>query len=864
MTASDTHTDPERRPDAAVSPVRVLTAALVLASMAAGTVVWALAPTGDQSGALVACLLIAAGFAASEVFVVHVQVRRDSHSFSLSEVPLVVGLYLVSPRGLLVGALVGVGLALVLHRHQPVIKLVFNLAKLTLEIAVAVTIFRAADPVPGIPGGKEVWVTFAATIAASIIGAVLVSLAIAASERSWKDAGFRATLPISLLGTTTATSLGLITVVMVDAAPGIVWLLLFPVAGCYGLYSAWTKQTRRTESLQFLYRTAQLLQEHASVDEATVTLLAETRTVLRARSVDLVYRAGDGGQPLRATFGAEGDGALRPATDAEMDELVATLAGTDEARLVIRRAHGTDPGHPDPNDGELSIIAPLVTGEQTVGALVIGPPLGDVARFGEEERRLVDTTAHALSAALENGSLERSLAQMKTIEQELTHLAHHDPLTELPNRTRFIERVAEAASPANSASGSFALLFIDLDDFKFVNDSLGHDIGDALLVEVGRRISLCLRPGDLAARLGGDEFAVLLEPVEGPAEAKRVAGEILGALSRPVVLGGHSMGTAASIGVALGEPGADVAEVLKGADVAMYEAKAAGKGQVACLQDGEATRLSSYELLRGIEVAGDRGELSVDYQPVVRLTDESLDSLEALIRWDHGERGRVPPAGFVRLAEMNRGIDDITRLVLRDACSHLQRHSPEVLPGISINLSRRGLRIPDFIEDAHRVLAETGVEPRRLVCEISESMLLEGEAILSVRALQELGVRISIHDFGAQSCSIQRLRELALDQIKIAHPFVGEVDREPRDLEVVRGIVTLGKALGLDVVARGVEREMQLTALRAAGCHAVQGYLIARPMPGGELEGYLAGTGGRDGRGRPAAWSDHPFVDSAS
>lgn len=841
MSASTTQGSRRPRRRAVATSVMALTAAVVTAAVAAGIWVWALPPTIGQSNWLVAWVAIAAGFAAADVFVVHVQVRRDSHSFSLSEVPLVAGLFLVSPRGLLVGALVGAGLALAVHRRQTPVKLVFNLARLTLEIAAALAIFAVADLSTGEPGAKDATVTFIATFAAMIISAVLVSLAIAASERSWKGVGFWRTLPISVLGTITATALGLITVVMIDAAPDIAWVLAFPVVGCYGLYSAWTKQTRRTESLQFLYRTAQLLQEHASVDEAAVTLLAETRKVLRATGVELIYQSSDGAAAVRATFGADGESVVGSTTDDDVYQLLALLDGTGAATLVESEGRGLEAGHLGPGGRGLSIIAPLVAADETVGALVIGPPLGDVARFGEEERQLVDTTARALGAALENGSLERSLAQLRTIERELTYLAHHDPLTELPNRTRFIERVTEAASVEDGSEPRFALLFVDLDDFKFVNDSLGHDIGDALLIEVGRRITGCLRADDVAARLGGDEFAVLLTSIGGPGEAKALAAKILDTLNQPLRLGGHTMSTAASIGVSIGQPGADVGEILKGADVAMYEAKAAGKGQIVCLQDDEATRMSSYELLRGIEEAGDLGELSVDYQPVVRLSDDGLASLEALIRWDHRTRGRVPAAGFVRLAETNRGIDDITRLVLRDACGHLQRHAPGVLPAMSINLSRRGLRIPDFIEDARRVFDETGVEPRRLVCEISESVLLEGEAILSVRALQDLGVRLSIHDFGTQSCSIQRLREYGVDQIKIGYEFIASVDRKPRDLDVVKGIVALGRALGLDVVAKGVERAAQAAALRGSGCHAMQGYLIARPMPAHDVAGYLEG-----------------------
>ncbi len=823
-------------------PVVLLTVAVALLGLAATLfVVRSFQPMTGQHDGWLTVLLVAVGFAAAEVLVVHLHVRRNAHTFSMSELPLMIGLFLVSPPVLICAALAGSAIALVLHRHQHGIKLLFNLGRGALEISVALVVFRAIGSAEGVPHNGEVLAALGAALTYSLVGVGLVSLVIAAAERSWKSARFAATLPVSALGTLMAASLGLVAVIVLEITPTTAWLLLVPSIGCYALYSAWTLQSRRMEGLSFLYRTAQMLQDHGSVDDAITALLGETRELLRAKSVEVLYQPTSGGSALRARFVDGLDAYVETCDGGEIPLLLETLGGRPGAQLVGVEDSPSLTAHVGGDANGRAILAPLTIGDVAVGAFLVSPPSHRVNHFTEEERQLVDTTARALSVALEKGSLETSLRKLRTLEERLVQQAYHDPLTELPNRARFIERVTEVTNGSTPAHGAFAVLFIDLDDFKTVNDSLGHDAGDALLIEMGRRIGSSLRPGDLAARLGGDEFAVLVHEVEGEGKAEAAAERFLDSLTKPFTITGHTTRVSASIGVAMGAQGDEVTGLIKGADVAMYNAKAAGKNRVAIFHPAmHEEMMSRYQLLQDIQVALERGELSVQYQPIVNLATGQVESAEALIRWDHPELGRIPPDVFVRLAEENRAIGDITRLVLGDACAQLARHGSDRLPRASINVSARDLNAIDFADIVAAATEACGVEPGRLVCEVTESLLLEERATATLDLLRLTGVRVALDDFGTGYSSLQVLRSLPLDEIKIAKPFIDDVELDPAAAAFVRAITTLGKTVGLRVVAEGVERPSQIGELREAGVDAAQGYLFARPMDAEDLATYLA------------------------
>jgi diguanylate cyclase (GGDEF)-like protein len=420
----------------------------------------------------------------------------------------------------------------------------------------------------------------------------------------------------------------------------------------------------------------------------------------------------------------------------------------------------------------------------------------------------------------------------------MLHQALHDALTGLPNRALFTDRLKHALTQGRRRGTECGVIFLDLDRFKTVNDSLGHAAGDELLVAVGRRIDDSLRTADTAARLGGDEFAVLLEDLAGPQEGVLVAERISEALRAPIVVQGREVFVSASVGIACGRTGAS--ELLRQADVAMYRAKAQGKGRHIIFEESmqaevvERLELES-ELLRAIE----RDEIAVHYQPVIALDGQTLAGFEALARWHHPTRGLVPPPHFIPLAEDNGSIVELGRNVLRTACVQAARwleEFPSDEPRImSVNLSGRQLEDPNIVADVAAALADSGLPAGTLVLEITETVLMhDTEATISrLAALKALGIRLAVDDFGTGYSSLRYLRRFPIDILKMAKPFVDGLgdfeDEEGRAL--ARAIVDIASSLNLACIAEGIEVGVQATMLHELGCGLGQGFHFARPMP---------------------------------
>ncbi len=439
----------------------------------------------------------------------------------------------------------------------------------------------------------------------------------------------------------------------------------------------------------------------------------------------------------------------------------------------------------------------------------------------------------------------------RQLEDRLTHQAFHDALTGLPNRALLTDRVTHALERAKRSGSDVALLFLDVDDFKTVNDSLGHTAGDELLVEIAERLREGLRSADTPARLGGDEFALLLEDTHGAEGAGRVAERLLEAFARPIQLGETVVQARASIGVVVARPGQTADELLRNADVAMYWAKRRGghSFQVFEPQMHEAA-LTRLELKNDLGRAFHADELDVAYQPLVDLETGETVACEALLRWTHPARGPISPSEFVPLAEETGLINDIGRWVLERACRQVRSWQLSV-PGqaglsANVNLSARQMLQPSFRDDVMRVLADTGLEPRLLVLEITESTLLEDVEGISARLaeLRGLGIRIAIDDFGTGFSSLGYLQRFPVDELKIAKEFVDEVTDERR-ARLVEAIVTLAASLDLRTVAEGIEREDQRDRLRELGCNIGQGYLFARPVMAADVPALLTGPAAR-------------------
>jgi len=445
------------------------------------------------------------------------------------------------------------------------------------------------------------------------------------------------------------------------------------------------------------------------------------------------------------------------------------------------------------------------------------------------------------------------------LEQQLTHQAFHDALTGLANRALFRDRLGHAMARARGAGG-YGVLFVDLDDFKNVNDSLGHAAGDALLHEMTSRLRTCLRDGDTAARLGGDEFAVLLEDVEGDEHCTVIAQRVLEALAEPFDINGTEVMTGASIGIALGHAGAATPEdIMRNADLALYEAKNAGKSRFAVfaptMHEAALARLSLTSDLRH---AVERGELTVHYQPLVALDSAVVLGLEALVRWNHPRLGLLAPGQFIALAEETGLIVPIGRMVLqtalREAVAWQRTHAGHDRLHIAVNVSGRQLQEPSIVGDVKAALRASGIDPQTVVLEITESVLLPGDGVIVERlnALAELGVHLYIDDFGTGYSSLSYLQTLPVDGLKLAQEFVDTLPGTETETGLVRTIRHLAETLGLGaVVAEGIERPEQWSSLLSLGYSVGQGFHLAVPMPAARVPDFLSGLR-RPGATNPA------------
>ena len=469
--------------------------------------------------------------------------------------------------------------------------------------------------------------------------------------------------------------------------------------------------------------------------------------------------------------------------------------------------------------------------------------------FMEEGRGFDDETVASLtqfaqfaSLALDNarryGVLQDELHERRSVERQLAYHATHDDLTGLSNRTVFMERLEQAVKRSQrSKKHNYAVLFLDLDRFKNVNDSLGHESGDYLLGAIARRLEACVRPDDVVARLGGDEFAVLLENVT-ETEIREMAGCILEDLMPPVSLWGHQVFTTTSIGVTTSAMHYDTsADVLRDADTAMYRAKATGGSTYTIFDAAMRVRVVSLLQMEGdLRRAVDHNEFRVFYQPIVTLATGDAIGYEAVVRWQHPERGLLAPAEFIEVAEETGVIVFVDQFVMREACRQMrvwQEMDPALANiSLSVNLSSKQFMQPGLVDYVHDVLRDTGFKADCLRLEITESIFIANTdaAVTALEQLRTLGVRVDIDDFGTGYSSLRYLRRFPVDTLKIDQSFVRNLETVSEDQGVVQAIVTLAHTLGLTVVAEGVETEEQRALLGGLTCDFAQGYLFARPM----------------------------------
>ena len=438
----------------------------------------------------------------------------------------------------------------------------------------------------------------------------------------------------------------------------------------------------------------------------------------------------------------------------------------------------------------------------------------------------------------------RDVTGRHEMELQLRHASLHDPLTGLPNRTLFEDRVAQALSRMRRSGQGVGVLYIDLDDFKAVNDSLGHASGDDLLRIVAGRIDGALRGSDTAARLGGDEFACLLDGLDGEAEALSIARRLIAALAPDAVIGERRLPLRASLGVAMcATPGLSAEELIRDADLAMYAAKNDGRGGLAVFEPGMLTDARQrLDLREDLAHAATRGELSLAYQPLVQIDGRTVTGVEALLRWHHAEYGPVAPDRFIPLAEQSGIIVELGRWVINQALSDLTALAG-VAPDlrVNINVAPRELAEPDYVATVAAALARHKIAAGRVTLELTESQLPDDASVIErLQSLSELGVQLSIDDFGTGQSSLARLSRLPVNQVKLDRSFLSAVDVTPETATLVRSMVELGHALGLQMVAEGIERESQVAVLSTLPCHLGQGYLFGRPLDRDAIASMLA------------------------
>jgi diguanylate cyclase (GGDEF)-like protein len=789
--------------------------------------------------------MLGLAFFLAEAFVVHVQFRREAYSLSCTEIGLTLGLLLGSPSALLIGQFTGTFLALVVSRwksQRQIIKFAFNLVELPLCSGIALLIFRSVTSTGGSLSLPHIWLlALLACAVAHVTAVVFVSAVIAIADERFNLPQMCRTLVTSLLSAIATACLGLAAAELLAVRPLAVFLLAVPVVACVSAFRGYMTQREQREHVEFLYESMRATQGAPEFGLAVGQLLVAARRLLRAEYAEIfLLPVSDDETPLRSVSGADGELLMHPEErfSASDSEAFSQIAEAGQSTLVSGR-RGSPALDAFLHDRGLdeAIVGPLRGENRTFGLLVVGDRSGDVSTFGDIDLDLFDTFSGHASILLENGRLEHSLAEVTQLKEQLRHQAYHDALTGLPNRRYLLEAIEQELA---RSAGWTAVLWLDLDRFKTVNDTWGHNAGDELLSKFARRLAGAIRTEDLAARIGGDEFAVLVRDADA-ATAVSTADRILGALEGTYSLGSGDIACHVSVGIAVGtglEMNAE--DLLRNADIAMYSGKRSDRPYTLYEAELHEQLRAQRQLGLDLEAALERGELVLYYQPVVRLADNEIEGFEVLARWPHQTRGLLTAGEFLPAAEETGLSVELGHLVLQQALG-AARHWPERL-SIWLNVSAAELANERLVDTLAESLERFGVAPSRLVIEVTESGVIQGSdgALATMQRLRDLGVSLTIDDFGTGYSSLSRLAEFPIESLKIPKPFVDKLVGEDADEAFVDAILRLGDSLGLAAVAEGIEHPAQAERLRQLGCRFGQGFLFGRPAPAEATERFLS------------------------
>jgi diguanylate cyclase (GGDEF)-like protein len=800
-----------------------------LLAVASGAVYWTLvrhlaleAPAVDVPWGLVA-----AGFAAAERWAVHIHLRRSTHSLTLAELPLVIGLLFLGPTELVAAGLLGSTLAMLLDREIPSFKAFFNSAQFMLGTCAALLALEAFG-IGRDPLDPAVWVAvFGAVSASTLVSDVCVGIAVSLAE----GGVHRRQRVDMLLGNWTValsnTCLGLAAAAVVAAQPVAGLLLVPPTTVLLLAYRAYMGERRRSAELGFLYEATRTLSRSSEIQPELEALLERTAEAFRVSAVELVLFSAEPHRSARSSLARDGGTRMLEPLDEALADRLRRLAGGLSGPLDVGRTQDLElRGYFRARGMQTGIVAPLQGEAGCVGLLLVAGRESVDRSFTEEDLRLLETLTGNITVALQYDRLEQAVRQLETLQHELERKALYDSLTQLANRSLFhnrLEHVLKSGRPGAS------VLLLDIDEFKAINDSHGHHAGDQLLRAVADRLRSCVREGDAAARLGGDEFALLLDRTGGEADAVAVAERLMRDFETRIEVAGERLGVHISLGIAVGVPGMDdPEELLRRADVALYEAKRRGKGQFCLFHPSMRDTIRRRRTLaRELERAVSDDELTVVYQPIVALDDCTPVALEALVRWNHPERGLVSPGEFIAFAEETGAVVEIGQVVLERVAAQ----AADLGIPIHVNVCAPELADPGFLDRVDDLVVRHGVRPELLTFEVTERLFVaEDPAPVTVlEGLSERGMRVAMDDFGTGYSSLAYLSRLPVDTMKIPKQFIDDVTGEREHHSLARAVIELGAALDLTVVAEGIEHPEQIEALRALGCELGQGYYYGLP-----------------------------------
>ncbi|MEY2435992.1 MAG: hypothetical protein QOF97_828 [Acidimicrobiaceae bacterium] len=821
--------------------------------------------------------------------VIYRESSTESEAVQLDEGFLVI-MAIVLPPALVV---IGFASALVLAqfvRRRPLVKSLFNFGQILIAVGLALVAFHA---LAGTTSPVSPRVLVAAVVAAVVFFLVNTGAlgAILASTGAPLRQVLRDGLEIRLLLVGASVALGLLTALAVSGHAWSLFVALVPMLILRQVVAGHFRARHDRARLRGLFDAT--LETHRAIHDgrATEVLLDAARSLLRCPTATLVDHPNPGTVSAKlASDGrwleVSGRSRLEPFDDADralLEALAAVGSGAlttaslfDEVRYERNRLETITSSLGEgvcavDRDGRLTFVNPVAdalfgglsadhTTPQLAPSFLAIPALRAI-----ELRGLVrndDTTFQRADGSLfpvaftaspiingdeTSGAVIafRDIAERKLFEEQLAQHAFHDSLTSLANRRLFLDHLDHAIRRSTRSNEIHAVLFLDVDRFKLINDSLGHHAGDQLLIAIAERVQHALRPGDLLARFGGDEYTILLEDVT-EAEAIAVARRVVAQLRDPISLGDHETVATVSIGIALTTPDKTRDDILHDADVAMYQAKAKGRTGHFEIFDAAAMGARSPERLdleTALRRAIDAGELEAYYQPLVSVAHGTCIGAEALIRWNHPERGMLPPSEFISQAEETELILPIGRLMLEQACWRARswRDQFGIALSMSVNLSPRQFLQPRLVDEVAEILAATGVDPAQICLEITENLAMSDVEWVSnvLLGLKALGVRVAIDDFGTGYSSLGYLKRFPVDVVKIDRSFVDGLETSAVDTAIVAAVIGLAGAVGMTTVAEGVETRAQLDKLRVMGCDTVQGFYLAKPMPAAAMEALL-------------------------